>query len=44
MRAYDREVYEQELKLMKEISNMKLSFRKIGKIIRLEALISCQGK
>ena len=41
MSAYDREVYEQEMKLMKEISEMKFSFRKLGKIIELQALLSC---
>ena len=43
MRAYDREVYEQEMKLMKEISEMKFSFRKIGKILELHALMSCNN-
>lgn len=44
MRAYDRNVYEQEEKLMKEISGMKFSWKKIAKIIELEALISGQGR
>ncbi len=41
MRTYEREVYQQEMKLMKEISEMKFSFRKLGKIIELQALLSC---
>ncbi len=41
MRTYEREVYQQEMKLMKEISEMKFSFRKLGKIIALQALLSC---
>ena len=40
MRSYDREVYEQEMQLMKEISKMKFSFRKLGKIIELHALLT----
>ncbi len=42
MRSYDREVYEMEKRLMKEISGMKFSLKKLRKIIELEALISCQ--
>ncbi len=40
MRTYEREVYQQEMKLMKEISEMKFSFRKLGKIIELHALLT----
>jgi hypothetical protein len=43
MRSYDREIYEREMQLMKEISGMKFSFRKIRKIIELEALLSQSG-
>ena len=42
MRSYDREVYELEMRLMKEISGMKFSLKKLRKIIELDALISCQ--
>lgn len=42
MRSYDREVYEMEKRLMKEISGMKFSLKKLRKIIELDALISCQ--
>lgn len=42
MRSYDREVYEMEMRLMKEISGMKFSMKKLRKIIELEALLSCQ--
>ncbi len=42
MRTYEREVYQQEMKLMKEISEMKFSFRKLGKIIELHALLTCK--
>ena len=40
MRTYEREVYQQEMKLMKEIFEMKFSFRKLGKIIELHALLT----
>ena len=40
MSAYDKELYEQEMKLMKEISEMKFSFRKLGKLFELHALLT----
>ncbi len=40
MRTYEREVYQQEMKLMKEISEMKFSFRKLGKLFELHALLT----
>ncbi len=44
MRAYDREVYDMEMQLMKEISGMKFSWKKIRKIIELNALIETNCK
>ena len=40
MRSYDKDLYEQEMKLMKEISGMKFSLKKVVKIFELEALIN----
>ena len=43
MRRYDKEIYEREQQLMKEISGMKFSLKKIGKMIELEALLSYEA-
>lgn len=40
MRSYDKEIYEREMQLMKEISGMKFSFKKLRKIFELEALLN----
>ena len=41
MRTYDREVYEQEMRLMKELSGMKFSWKKLCKLFELKALLDC---
>ena len=43
MDAYSKEVREMEEKLMKEISGMKFSLKKLKKIFELGALLSCQN-
>ena len=40
MRSYDKDLYEQEMKLMKEISGMKFSLKKVVKILELDALMN----
>ncbi len=42
MVAYERDIFEAEQKLLKEISGMKFSMKKLGKLIELNALVRCK--
>ncbi len=37
--SYEREIMEREMKLIKELSGMKFSFRKLKKAFELDALL-----
>ena len=43
MVAYDRDIFETEQRLLKEISQMKkFSFKKLAKVIELNALVNAR--
>lgn len=43
MTRYDRDIIKLEKNLIKEISEMKFSFKKIVKVIELDAILSYYG-
>ena len=44
MKSYEKEIRSMEEQLLKEISGMKFSLKKLGKILELEALMSCDNR
>lgn len=40
MMAFNRDIYEREQQLLKELKGMKFSFKKLRKLIELDALVN----
>ena len=40
MTTYEREIFAREQQLLKEISGMKFSFKKLRKVLELDALVN----
>ena len=39
--GYEKEIVAREQELLKEISKMKFSFKKLRKVLELDALVNC---